>query len=131
MIPGARGRIFYSFIEILTEHWGKKGWCRIKRPDFDQFRSLFLSCLTDIAGGEPETLAKTGWHEIGSLEERRRMLALVAGRTKENFGIGFEINSRLLNVEGSVESAVIQAYHELNTIWLIERINLKIRARMN
>ena len=76
-------------------------------------------------------MAGMKWSEIGSLEDRRRMLAEVLKKVSETYGVEFEINQRLLNVEGPVESAVIQAFHEMNTIYLIEKINLKIKSRMN
>lgn len=53
------------------------------------------------------------------------MLAVILKKVKEIYGVEFEINQRLLNVEGPVESAVIQAFHEMNTICLVEKINRK------
>jgi ERCC4-type nuclease len=52
-------------------------------------------------------------------------------KVQADYGVDFEVNRRLLSVFGTVESAVIQTYHELNTIFLMEKINNKIRAKFN
>ncbi|BAF60228.1 MAG: hypothetical protein HPY89_01645 [Pelotomaculum sp.] len=101
------------------------------RPDFETFRELFLSCLAEHTGQEPSALAEKNWSEIGSREVRYGMLEAVKEKLREKYGVEFEANQRLVMIEGPVESAVIQAFHELSTICLMERINAKIRARMN
>ncbi|HBC92689.1 MAG TPA: hypothetical protein DCZ10_07230 [Pelotomaculum sp.] len=101
----------------------------MKRPDFDSFRTIFLECLVQ-ANLKPLN-GSTRWDELGSLEARCQILEAVNAKLQDSCGLGFEINHRLLKVEGPVESAIIQAYHELNTIYLVEKINNKIRARLN
>lgn len=102
----------------------------MKRPDFDSFRTIFLECLGQ-ANLKPLDSSATRWDGLGSLELRRQILESVNAKLQDSCGLGFEINHRLLKVEGPVESAIIQAYHELNTIYLVEKINDKIRARLN
>lgn len=103
----------------------------MQRPDFEAFRVVFLECLVQFTNQEPLASAATRWDEIGSLEVRREILESVNAKIQDNFGLNFEVNHRLLKVEGPVESVIIQAYHELNTIYLVEKINNKIRGRLN
>ena len=103
----------------------------MKRPDFDTFREMFLNCLSGHTGGDAAALAGAKWADVGGLEARREVLEAVREKLREEYGLEFEVNKRLLSVEGPVESAVIQTFHELNTIFLMERINAKIRARLN
>lgn len=103
----------------------------MKRPDFDAFREIFLDCLSEHAGQGAPVSAEAKWAEVGDGEARREVLEAVKERVREGYGVEFEINHRLLSVEGPVESAVIQTFHELNTIYLMERINAKIRAGHN
>ncbi len=101
----------------------------MKRPDFDEFREIFLNCLSRCTGHEPDVCAEIKWSEVGGPEVRQEILEAVKEKLQENYGVEFEVNNRLLSVEGPVESAIIQTFHELNTIFLIEKINAKIRSR--
>lgn len=103
----------------------------MKRPDFDIFREMFLNCLSRCTGHEPDVCAEIKWSEVGEPEIRKEILEAVKGELQENYGAGFEINSRLLSVEGPVESAIIQTFHELSTIILMEKINAKIKSGSN
>lgn len=103
----------------------------MKRPDFDSFRAVFLECLVQHTNLGPTASTATGWDEVGSLEVRRQILESVSAKIQDSCGLSFEVNHRLLKVEGPVESVIIQSYHELNTIFLVEKINEKIRRRLN
>lgn len=103
----------------------------MKRPDFDSFRTIFLECLVQLTNIEPKASALTRWDEVGNLEVRRQILESVNAKLQDGCGLSFEVNHRLLKVDGPVESAIIQAYHELNTIFLVEKINQKIRGKLN
>lgn len=103
----------------------------MKRPDFDTFREIFLGCLSELTGLKTPVPAEMKWADAGDLETRRKLLEAVNEKIKQSSGVEFEINHRLLSVDGPVESAVIQTFHELSTINLMERINAKIRARQN
>lgn len=103
----------------------------MRRPDFDVFRELFLCCLSELTGQDIAVLAETQWAEVGDNEARREVLEAVKEKLRERYDVEFEVNHRLLSVDGPVESAVIQTYHELSTIHLMERINAKIKARPN
>lgn len=102
-----------------------------KRPDFDSFREIFLSCLAEYTGQNPLVWAEREWAEVGDQEARRKVLEAVNQKLRQGHGLEFEVNHRLLSVQGPVESVVIQTFHELNTIHLMERINAKIRGKMN
>lgn len=103
----------------------------MKRPDFEVFREMFLDCLSGFNGREPSELAGTVWAGVGAPEARRKVLEAVKEKLRETHNVEFEVNHRLLSVEGPVESVIIQTFHELNTIYLMEKINAKARTRMN
>ncbi|MHB1041622.1 MAG: hypothetical protein ACYC0Q_02160 [Eubacteriales bacterium] len=103
----------------------------MKRPNFDTFRDIFLECLAGCAGSDNLNRGDLPWVELGEKPLRQKVLEQVRERVRSDYGVDFEVNNRLLSVAGTVESAVIQTYHELNTIYLMEKINEKIRARMN
>ena len=103
----------------------------MKRPEFDAFREMFLACLCREIELNAGAGAEKKWVDIGEPALRRKILESVNRRLKKNYSVEFEINQRLLSVDGSVESAIIQTFHELNTINIMERINAKIRSRLN
>jgi len=103
----------------------------MKKPKFDDFREIFLNCLSEITGQDTTVLAKTNWHEADLYETRQRVLETVREKMHAGYGVEFEVNQRLLSLKGPVESVIIQTYHELNTIYLMERINAKIKSKMN
>jgi len=101
----------------------------MKKPTFFEFREIFLEEFARLSGKPAREAACTGWSE--GLEEnvRKSLLESVKNRLSERSEVAYEVNDRLLKAPGTVESAVVQAFHELNTIWLMERINEKIRAK--
>lgn len=100
----------------------------LKKPDFDTFRAIFLACLERY---NSSAVKVSQWQELGGIELRRQILESVNQKLMEGWGLSFEVNSRLLQLAGPVESVIIQAYHEFNTIYMMEKINEKIRARLN
>lgn len=103
----------------------------MKRPDFDTFRSMFLESLANLAGRPAYLLPGEAWAGLGGADTRSKVLSNVNLAVKKEFGIEFEVNQRLINLEGPVESVIIQTFHELNTIFLMERIYAKIRSSQN
>jgi hypothetical protein len=100
----------------------------VDRPDFEWYRSLFLECMLKLEGWDPSVCCGPKWLELGTAESRRRLLETVGAELKKSCGAAFEVNERLLGVDGPVESVIIQTFHEFNTIYLVERINKKIRS---
>ncbi|NLI11614.1 hypothetical protein [Pelotomaculum propionicicum] len=103
----------------------------MKRPEFNVFREMFLDCLCRGTELDPAAAAEKKWADMGEQADRRKILESVNKRLKKEYGVEFDINHRLLSVDGPVESAIIQTFHELSTINIMERINAKIKARMN
>lgn len=101
----------------------------MKKPTFFEFREIFLEEFVRLSGKTPHEAARTGWIEGLGEGVRRALLESVGKKLSERSYVTYEVNDRLLKAPGTVESAIIQAFHELNTIWLIERINEKIRAK--
>lgn len=103
----------------------------MKRPDFDSFKRMFLETLEALTGSGSRDKLDTPWKDLGDEELRRDILERLREKVRADYGVDFEVNHRLLSVFGTVESAVIQTYHEMNTIYLMEKINDKIRAKFN
>lgn len=103
----------------------------MKRPEFDDFRELFMDCLRYELRSDPQVFKEMKWLEIGDEEFRRTILESLNKKLMKIYGVEFQINRRLLYVEGPVESVIIQTFHELSTINIMERINAKIVARRN
>ncbi len=101
----------------------------MKRPEFEEFRELFLGCLGPDYLVDPSLCNKKQWLDLGDQNCRRDILESINEKLDQKYGVEFEINRRLLGVAGPVESAVIQAFHELSTINIMARINEKILAR--
>ncbi|MDD2552980.1 MAG: hypothetical protein PHP51_00205 [Desulfotomaculaceae bacterium] len=101
----------------------------MKRPEFDDFRELFLECLGRDYKIDPLLCNKKQWLDLGDEECRRNILESLNKELQEKYGVEFDINRRLLGVNGPVESAIIQTFHELSTINIMARINAKILAR--
>ena len=101
----------------------------MKRPEFDDFRELFLECIKGDDHIEPLLYSKMQWLSLGDEQYRREILETLNKKLQKKYGVEFAINRRLLGVVGPVESAVIQTFHELSTINIMTRINAKIIAR--
>lgn len=101
----------------------------MKRPEFNDFRGLFLECLSRDYQIDPLLCNKNQWLDLGDEKCRRDILESLNKKLQEKYGVEFEINRRLLGVNGPVESAIIQTFHELSTINIMARINAKILAR--
>ena len=103
----------------------------MEKLGFDVFRVLFLKCLSHETKLDQSVCSEKEWLDIGDQETRKKVLGSLNKNLKKDYNVEFEINQRLLSVAGPVESAVIQTFHELNTINIMERINAKTIARMN
>lgn len=103
----------------------------MEKLGFDVFRGLFLKCLSQETKLDQSVCCEKEWFDIGDQENRKKVLESLNKNLKKDYNVEFEINQRLLSVAGPVESAVIQTFHELNTINIMERINAKTIARMN
>ncbi|MCL6638829.1 MAG: hypothetical protein K6T80_04000 [Firmicutes bacterium] len=103
----------------------------MRQPDFDGFKEIFLNAVKECLGNGAIIDVETPWLEFGGEDLRRRILERVRDKVLDRHGVEFEVNRRLLSVKGPLESAIIQTYHEFNTVYLMERINDKIRAKNN
>jgi hypothetical protein len=108
-----------------------QGVVSMNRLDFESYRSMFLECMSKFKRWETSVCCGNKWLELGDDESRRQLLEAVSNELQESCGYGFEVNKRLLSVDGPVESVIIQTFHEFNTIYLLEKINEKIKARLN
>ncbi len=100
----------------------------MNRPDFEWYRSLFLQCMSKFKEWDIPDCCGKKWLELNDEDSRRQLLEAVSAELKKSCGSAFEVNRRLLSVDGPVESVIIQTFHEFNTIYLMNRINEKIMA---
>jgi hypothetical protein len=100
----------------------------MNRPDFEWYRSLFLKCMSKFKEWDIPDCCGEKWLELNDEDSRRELLEAVSAELKKSCGSAFEVNRRLLSVDGPVESVIIQTFHEFNTIYLVNRINEKIMA---
>lgn len=101
----------------------------MKKLVFDVFREHFIECLSREINFDQSVCCEKKWTDTGDLETRRKVLEALNKELRKKYDMEFEINQRLLSVAGPVESAIIQAYHELSTINIMKMINAKIIAR--
>jgi len=100
----------------------------MNRPDFDWYRSLFLECMSKFKEWNIPDCCEKKWLELNDEDSRRRLLEAVRSELKKRCGSAFEINRRLLSIDGPVESVIIQTFHEFSTIYLVNTINEKVMA---
>ena len=101
-----------------------------KKPVFDEFRKLFFEQVNSINGSKiNDPFLK--WNETGSSETRSKILESFHAKISELYGIELEKKKPLADIDGYIESVVVQIHHEYSTMYLIERINDKIRAKKN
>ncbi|WP_066638903.1 hypothetical protein [Desulfolucanica intricata] len=101
-----------------------------KRPTFEEFRQLFLKRLNVIYESNIEDPFYK-WNEIGNKETRLNILQQFYKSIFELYEIDMEIDETLVDLDGFIESVVVRIYHTYSTMHLVERINNKIRAKMN
>ena len=101
-----------------------------KKPAFNDFRKLFLEQVNLINGSNINDFYLK-WNETGNSETRSKVLDSFHAKITELYGLEIEKKKSLVDVEGFIESVIIQIHHEYSTVYLIERINDKIRAKKN
>ncbi|ACV63184.1 hypothetical protein Dtox_2373 [Desulfofarcimen acetoxidans DSM 771] len=101
-----------------------------KKPDFNEFRKLFMEQLSLISGNNiDDPFLK--WQETGKRETRLKLLENFYAKIVELYGLEIEQNASLVDLDGYIESVIVQIHHTCSTMYLVERINDKIRAKMN
>lgn len=100
---------------------------RPKPPLFEQFREMLLDVIKDRV--KREVGPDTPWPEVGDERTREEILFAFKQRMESDYGTELVLEPHLVHLDRPVESVAIQLHHVFNTVYLIERINDKIRER--
>lgn len=100
---------------------------RRKPPRFEQFREMLLSAIKDKVN--KEVGPATPWLEVGDERTRREILQAFKRQLESDYGTELVLEPHLVHLDRPVESVAIQMHHVFNTVYLIERLNDKIRER--
>lgn len=88
---------------------------------------MLLSVIRDKVN--KEVGPATPWLEVGDERTRGEILQAFKRRLESEYGTELVVEPHLLHLDRPVESVAIQLHHVFNTVYLIERINDKIRER--
>ncbi|MHB8157920.1 MAG: hypothetical protein ACYDEQ_11100 [Desulfocucumaceae bacterium] len=100
-----------------------------ERPSFDQFKEFFKAAVAQHTGKAPGDYDR--WLELGDEEKRWSLLRTLKERVEEEYGVELLLQEKLVSDNTLFESITIKLYHVYSTVYLMERINSKIRARQN
>ncbi|MCF8011526.1 MAG: hypothetical protein K9L17_11160 [Clostridiales bacterium] len=97
-----------------------------KRPNFNQFRSLFLVVIAENLDQDAENYSN--WLLCGDERERTLLLAKFRDRLVQEYNMGedLEIQPQQINLDGTLESVITQLFHKFSTMSLVEHINESI-----
>lgn len=98
-----------------------------KQPSFIKFREVFLNTAEELTGKKVDPFAQ--WQEIGDETLRGQILEKVTSDLEKEFGFLPVIPDNLVEFDGVVESVANQVHHNFSTMYFVEKINAKIRAR--
>lgn len=101
----------------------------VRRPGFEQFQEDLLVLIKEMVKKE-DILPSTPWLEVGEAGTREAILQAFKKRMESIYGVELVIEPHLVNLDRPVESIAIQLHHVFNTIFLMEQINARIRARL-
>lgn len=99
------------------------------RPDFELFKEYLKEAVAEKAG--ISVLDGYRWISIGDESKREEILQSLQKRLKDEYGVELVYREDLLFTDLPFESVAIQLHHVYSTIYLMERINNKIRNRKN
>lgn len=101
---------------------------RKERPSFDKFKEHFIAVIEQETPGEA-IAGNTGWIALGDEKTRKNILYALKAGLEEEYNVELVITPDLCNLDCSLEGLVSRLYHVFSTVYLMERINDKIRAR--
>lgn len=99
-----------------------------KKPTFEQFLALFVLTVKELA---PVADPAASWTLVGDENTRATILNNFKKKVEETFGSELVVERELIFLDRSLESVAVQLYHVFSTVFLMEKINAKIRVRMH
>ncbi|KJS15506.1 MAG: hypothetical protein VR69_13140 [Peptococcaceae bacterium BRH_c4b] len=103
---------------------------RKERPSFEKFREYFFAVLEKEIPGH-EIAGNTNWEELVNEEARKKILHSLKAALEGEYNVELVITPDLYNANCSLEGLVSRLHHVFSTVYLMERINDKIRARQH
>ncbi|MCL4439136.1 MAG: hypothetical protein M1609_00660 [Firmicutes bacterium] len=98
-----------------------------EKPTFDQFNNYLKEAVAGIAGQAAGD--RDRWVEIGDEVKRADILQLLKKRLESEYGVELVWGESIIFADQPLESVAIQLHHVYSTVYLMERINNKIRNR--
>ncbi len=103
---------------------------RKERPSFDKFKEFFIGIINEYLP-ETKVLDTTRWTEMADEETRKKILHGMKEKIEGDYGVELVIAPEIYNLNTSLESLLSRLHHVFSTVYLMERINDKIRARQH
>ncbi|MDQ0285669.1 hypothetical protein J2Z49_000773 [Desulfofundulus luciae] len=100
-----------------------------KRPGFEQFRDALIALIKEHVKQE-EIDPFSPWLHVGDESTREAILHAFKSRMESTYGVELVVEPHLVSLDRPVESIAVQLHHVFNTIFLMEQINARIRARL-
>lgn len=101
---------------------------RKERPSFAEFKERFIAVTEREMPGKAIDGA-TGWVELGDEKTRKNILYAMKAGLEEEYNVELVITPDLFDLDCSLEGLISRLHHVFSTVYLMERINDKIRAR--
>lgn len=100
-----------------------------QRPNYDVFLNKLLETARNFVQMDIE--AATPWLSLGDDRTRSMVLALFKDAIESEYQVELVVEQNMVNLDRPLESIALQLHHVFSTVHLMERINAKIRARLN
>ncbi|MFZ5644299.1 MAG: hypothetical protein ACOY46_11980 [Bacillota bacterium] len=100
-----------------------------ERPSFDVFKDLLIKTVSGVTGKECSSSDR--WLDLGDEAVRQGILYTFKKNIESEYGVELVLREGLFNSDIVIESMAIQLHHVFNNVYLMERINYKIRQRKN
>lgn len=100
------------------------------RPSFFQFRDMLLETIVEKIGPAGIT-PDVSWLGFNQKNDRMEILKSFKDRVEKEFGVEMLIDSSLADLDTTLEGLANAMHHTFSTVHLMERINQKVRNRLN
>lgn len=100
-----------------------------QRPSHDAFLDKLLEVARLYVQMDIDTA--TPWLSLGDERTRSMILALFKDAIESEHQVELVVEQDLVNLNRPLESIALQLHHVFSNVHLMERINAKIRARLN
>lgn len=99
-------------------------------PSFEQFKGYLFSAIHQKFP-DLEINPYSRWTELAGGKDRKEILYNLKRMVEEEYDVELVIAPDLFNLDTILESLASQLHHVYSTVYLMERINDKIRARQH